>query len=432
MKRFVWLATAMAIIASVYTFSTLTRPVHAQACDPAQDYLALGQAAFDADDYQTALTAYECLVQLNPARPQAYNRRGLANYYLGNYRAAYNDFTQAIALDPDYPYAYNNRGLVLYYWGQNDAALADFDRAITLGYSVAEQNRSLVAGASASSPALIATVTPQTTITPAGTTTTPQATSPIGASPTQASVVLPQVTSTPTLSAEEYFRLGNEAYRIGDYEAATTFFSLSGQRDSYMYMVIGAYDYALLYLEGDCQPQYCGIIRAYSNFQIGNEAAALAEYNAVLRNSIYDWIGYPYLMDLYQDFEETPAQSTSIEIWLDLFSVVQEAPALEIGQTASVNMSEMVVFQIPFEGEAGQVVDIQALDGSSDVVDALLVVADPDGNFLAFNEDSDLGFDSFIPALELPADGVYTLYVTHAGGGSNGPVEVRLSLAGDQ
>lgn len=422
MKPLKWLAMCLALLLSIAPLFVFSHSAQAQDCDPTQDYLAIGQAAFDVQNYEGALAAYNCAVQLQPNSPQAYNRRGWTHYQLKQFRSAYDDFTQAIVIDPDYAYAYNNRGLVLYYWGQNAEALADFDRAIELGYSVAEQNRGLVAGANTtttstnnSTTALVPTATPVAGATQAVTT---------GATPTQAVVVQP--TSTPEFTQEEYFQMGNDAYRLGDYEAATSYFSLSGQRDSYMYMVIGAYDYAILYVDSSCHSHYCGLIRAYSNFQLGNEEEARNEYIGLIQNSYYDWIAYPYLMDMYKRFEDTPEESASIDTWLALFDVVEDHDPIGIGDTVTVEMQDMYVFTIPFEGEAGQVVDIQAIDGSSDVVDALLVVADPDGEFLAFNEDSDLGFDSFIPELELPSDGTYTLYVTHAGGGSYGPVEVII------
>jgi hypothetical protein len=57
----------------------------------------------------------------------------------------------------------------------------------------------------------------------------------------------------------------------------------------------------------------------------------------------------------------------------------------------------------------------------------LIVLLDPNGDPIAGDDDSGTQLDSLISSFELPTDGTYTLLVSHAGGGSEGDIELSLT-----
>jgi hypothetical protein len=86
-------------------------------------------------------------------------------------------------------------------------------------------------------------------------------------------------------------------------------------------------------------------------------------------------------------------------------------------------------FRLPFEAEAGQHMTVSVTSVNPGEVDPVLLVVDPDGTPLVFNDDiSDENLDSAVSEFELPASGMYTLVVSHARGGSEGNIVVGLEL----
>lgn len=135
-------------------------------------YVGKGNVFFDRGDYDSAVAAYTCAVNLNPAYVQAYINRGYTYMVQGNdtlalddynralgidllavgayinrgilyamrgyYETALTDFDLSVALAPDYAVAYNNRGIIYALTGNYDLAIADFERAIGLAPNFAE------------------------------------------------------------------------------------------------------------------------------------------------------------------------------------------------------------------------------------------------------------------------------------------------------
>src|SRR5688572_30147614 len=98
----------------------------------ADRYYAEGQAAYEAQDYDSAITAFTFTIEANPNHVYAYVYRGLAYHNKGDYDQAIADYTQAIRLDPDEVLAYNNRGIAYDYKHDYDRAIADYTQAIQL------------------------------------------------------------------------------------------------------------------------------------------------------------------------------------------------------------------------------------------------------------------------------------------------------------
>ncbi|GAB6392387.1 MAG: tetratricopeptide repeat protein [Treponematales bacterium] len=71
-------------------------------------------------------------IRLNPHDAAAYYQRGDAYYDINNYDAAITDFTQAIRLNPNYDKAYHLRGVSYFIKDDYDAAITDFTEAVRL------------------------------------------------------------------------------------------------------------------------------------------------------------------------------------------------------------------------------------------------------------------------------------------------------------
>jgi hypothetical protein len=98
------------------------------------------------------------------------------------------------------------------------------------------------------------------------------------------------------------------------------------------------------------------------------------------------------------------------------------------GTPFSLEIQEGVVYRVPFEGEAGQPVDVTAEVVDSSEVDSLIVILDADDEPLIADDNSGEDSDAAIQGYVLPASGNYTLVVSHADGGSEGDISVLLTL----
>ena len=99
---------------------------------------------------------------------------------------------------------------------------------------------------------------------------------------------------------------------------------------------------------------------------------------------------------------------------------------IDFGESVTVAMAQGLVARIRFTGEAGQPVTIAARDNLAAGVDPLLVLLDTDGLPLTGDDDGGGELDALISDHELPADGVYTLALSHANGGYEGKIRVSL------
>jgi len=97
--------------------------------------------------------------------------------------------------------------------------------------------------------------------------------------------------------------------------------------------------------------------------------------------------------------------------------------------TATVTMTTGFVERIPFEAKAGQRLSAQATGDKDSGVDPLLIVLDPQGKPLMFNDDiNENNINASIEDGLLPTDGLYTLVVSYATDGSEGDIKVTLDL----
>ena len=98
------------------------------------------------------------------------------------------------------------------------------------------------------------------------------------------------------------------------------------------------------------------------------------------------------------------------------------------GEASFVTLEEGLVQVFQFGGRAGQLATVIAEGRPGDAVDPLLVLAGPDGQPLAGDDDSGGNLSPLIRGVLLPATGTYTVLMTHGFGGSAGQVAVAVQL----
>lgn len=96
-----------------------------------------------------------------------------------------------------------------------------------------------------------------------------------------------------------------------------------------------------------------------------------------------------------------------------------------------VPMSDGYVYFFPFNASAGQDIVVTAVSSQRDVdADPLLIILGPDGNAVTANDDTGQWWDSYV-GFQAPLSGQYAVLLTHAGGSSEGRVEVSLDIRGE-
>jgi tetratricopeptide (TPR) repeat protein len=83
-------------------------------------------------EYETAISAFDASLAINPNYPQTWYRRGYALGKLERHTEALASFEQAVKLQPNYHQAWFNQAIALYKLGNYIAALPFFDQAIKI------------------------------------------------------------------------------------------------------------------------------------------------------------------------------------------------------------------------------------------------------------------------------------------------------------
>jgi len=171
-------------------------------------------------------------------------------------------------------------------------------------------------------------------------------------------------------------------------------------------------------------------LRANIYFAFGDPEAALREVDAALALNPRSYLGHALragantaLGNLEQaalDFANSVDVRTNEVIGAD--SLISGAPvqvAMTFGRT----------FQLSFEARAAQMLSINVNSVNPDEVDPVMLIVSPEGTPLIFNDDAnDDSLDAEITDYTLPESGTYTLVVSHANAGSEGDLEVLISL----
>jgi tetratricopeptide (TPR) repeat protein len=95
----------------------------------AREIVARGVSAWERDDFETALTTFEAVLEEHPYFADVHNKAGLCLAMLGRTDESLGHFEAALTSNPAYAEAHLNRGIVLNELGRHDEAQAAFERA---------------------------------------------------------------------------------------------------------------------------------------------------------------------------------------------------------------------------------------------------------------------------------------------------------------
>jgi tetratricopeptide (TPR) repeat protein len=252
---------------------------------------------------------------------------------------------------------------------------------------------------------------------------------------------------------------------IALYPAVVDVYPFLVQR-GYLYWVRGDLDLALVDFEAAVALDGSALAheyRAHANFDLGNNEAALADYEIALagglesaltrynRGSILEQQGdleaalpeFDRALELLPDWANAHLYRASIRArlgdvesatpdywrWIQLIQTERvDEPTLAPDEPLTRELAEGRVYAFPFRGLPGQRVTITAT-AATEGLDPLIVILNRQGEPITASDDiSDENFDSSIEDFQLPNGRDFTLIVSHAGGGSVGQVVIRLSL----
>lgn len=396
-------------------------PAFAQAnCDASVNYSTLSTQQYNNGEYAASINSFTCLAVQRPDNAGVLNNRGNAQRQLGNWQAAIDDYTLAIEIDNEYAVAYNNRGWAYFNLEQHDLAIADYTSAINIDpdMAYAYNNRGLIYQLRGENELAIADF---------------QRAIELNAAPTAWAEYNLSLFPVGSLMSDALSSYNNRSFEAS-VDLFTQVISLDPDNDTAFYfrgrsfITLDRFEEAaadfdrLVELRPDFEYAYWERAVAYAELGDFEQATADAEHAQQIDPShVNNYIVFGTLAVLSGDMAEAGEQFENLMNAWEVNTV--ENDALEAGDSVSVEMYEGWVYSIPFEGTEGQVITLQA---ASTEADAVIVLLDAEGNAIAGDDDSGVSLDALISGFTLPADGTYTLLVSHAGGGSNGTVEVML------
>jgi len=349
----------------------------------AGDLLGRAGAAFDAGDYEQAVQDYSLFILLNPTFSQGYYLRGRAYSQMNDLDHALDDLNTALAYpQPSEQFTgllYNDRALIYLLQDDVEAALKDLAASIA---------------------------------------------------------AIPDLPDAYSRRARVY--LANQQYEeaLQDYDKWIELDPLSvqaygGRALAHMSLedneaAMADYD-KLLELEPENVGAYMN--RAILHLAGSDLEAALTDMNAAIELLPNDPSLYLQRALVHQALENPTAAAEDYLAWMRRQETRRVAgDRLLAGESQVLALSAGVTYNLPFAATAGQQVTLSASARADAETDPLLVLLDTAGKAVAGDDDSGGNYDAAITDYLIPADGVYTLVVSYAGGGADGPVRVLLAV----
>ena len=171
--------------------------------------------------------------------------------------------------------------------------------------------------------------------------------------------------------------------------------------------------------------------RCWGLSEIEAHDAALADCNKLM--SLVPDADYPYLNRgiVYEKMGDMDAAMDDYVEWMKRKkNRVIRNDNLAWEGALEVPMAEGLVYVMPFTASAGQDVVVTAISSQRDVdADPLVLILDPQGEPLIANDDTGDWWDSYVH-FRAPVSGEYAVVLMHAGGSTEGKVEVSFELSG--
>ncbi len=174
---------------------------------------------------------------------------------------------------------------------------------------------------------------------------------------------------------------------------------------------------------------YARLERAIFRAESGDIGAALADIEVSMQLDPENLGLYLFRASLLGDSGAQRESAESYLQWLNKIRLdtIRQNNLLEQGDV-TVSMAPGRSYIFSFEGREGDTLTASATSLTRGEVDPLLVLTDASGAALVADDDGGGALDARIERYVLPADGRYRLILGHAGGPSEGPLRVNLSL----
>ena len=428
----------------------------------AYTYLARGLAYGKLDEHGLAVRDYTTALELEPDNLMALNNRCWAFSEIGQYDRALADCNQLMALVPEADYPFLNRGIVNEKMGDMDAALKDYAQWIIRHGSQAATHENLAWMGSMEVPMSDGHVYFFPFSASAGqdiVITADSVQRDVDADPL---LVILGPDGHPLTANDDSGQwwdsyVSFQAPASGQYTAVLTHaggshvgkvevsLDITGdltigsdiaihKREAFTALMAGDYQaahdsfrQALSLNSRDAEAMnWAGVAHRY----MGEYDAALSHISTAMRlDSDY---ALPYLSRgiTYELMGEAAASATDYYRYA-LRNRTRNFHHRELAGDSQfeLTMRQGWVHSIPFRAAAGQTVDIDVETVEPGFVDPLIILIGPENQALVGDDDIARNvYDASIDGFELPADGQYTLIVSHAEGGSNGTVSVDLDI----
>ena len=332
--------------------------------------IAEGLEEIQAGEFRSALAKMDIVIEADPGNTGAYYIRGVAGSQLGFLDNAIEDFTSGIDLSPWRFDLYLLRGDVHLANGSTIEALLDYDEVVRLS----------------------------------------------------------------PFSPDGYLRRSDIHYESGEDAAGDVddliARAMSARANGQLAESIAFLDEALAISEEVESAGVAYYLRGIVNLALGDTDAAFEDYATSLE--IDPDLHNAYLARGILYSQQGNIKAAGRDFYNRIQSLGTETIELEmaIGDELIVEMAYRRVIEVSFDAEAGQIVTISVRDTGETVADPLIALLDPDGEAIAGDDDSGARLGSRLSDFEIPANGTYTLVISHAEGGRssgfNGQLEVEI------
>lgn len=178
----------------------------------------------------------------------------------------------------------------------------------------------------------------------------------------------------------------------------------------------------------ELDPTFYGFhtLRANIHLALGDPNAALTELDAALALNPDSYVANGIRSGVNEALGNTDAAAQDFAAAVNVKTVeIVEAEALVPGESVPLTMTLGRTFYLPFEVQADQRWTISVTSVNAGEVDSTVMVLNPEGVPLAFNDDaSDETLDAQIADYQTIESGTYTVVISHANGGSEGEIAV--------
>lgn len=327
-------------------------------------------AAFQQGDFDGAIDIANQVLELQPDNAEALWVRGLARSQIGNLQMAIDDYTFALQLVPYRWDIYTLRGDAFVQLQEYDNANADYERA--LEYNPRYESAYFGLAALADSRG-----------------------------------------RTAELELYQTMALGMLEFERGNLSEAIGYFT------------------DVLVLDNTSRTAaYAYYNRALSFHTLEDFESAIEDYTEAI--ALYPEMHDAYLGRgiAYRNTDDIAAAGSDFVNRIEIVENDSVTQAIGFGEEIEVAMTYGAVYRLTFNGVGGNSITISTLSEANTGVDPLIALVGPDGTALAGDDDlggGPFGYDSEIAGFRLPADGEYTILVSHANGGFDGNVRVSLT-----